>query len=301
MAPLQTISDLYSLNRRRGLAVALVARREWRGMDPRGDWEAQWLKRLPRLSAVVAAAQFAAASSGASSVLDALEEAGFPEDPDALADPSGFAGWLERDDGSGALLGDALYAPLITARVADGDAARKLQAGQERLEFLTRVAVASAGSGASQAQTVATPRTHATFYDPPPYCPRCAVLVGKRVKPTTQFKRHPGCDGFVTAMHEDDPRAVGADLEQIKGLSKTQLRAIADGADANQVINAVQGVRGGKTPRSALIGDGRYTSAGAGRGKKYSPRMTPKGIYAEAGNDRQRAIELLREHGYILR
>ena len=269
-------------------------------MDARGDWEAQWAKRIPRLAALVTVSQHGAALDGIAAVAAQLTEAGHPEDPLEAVDPAAFAGWIERTDGSGALLTDALYSPVITSRQADGAPEQMLEVGLRRLELIVRESIAGASSLATQAQTVATPRTHATFYDPPPMCPRCAVLVGKRVKPWTRFKRHPGCDGGVEAIHESDPRSAAADLEDVQGLSLDQRRAVEHGADLNQVINATTRVAGGRAPRSPLIDGGTRTLSARSSKRKGKPsRLTPKGVYDLAGNDRSKAVKLLRENGYI--
>ena len=115
-------------------------------MDARGDWEAQWVKRIPRLAALVAVSQHGAALDGIAAVAAQLTEAGHPEEPLEAVDPAAFAGWIERTDGSGALLTDALYSPVITARQADGAPEQMLEVGLRRLELIVRESIARASS-----------------------------------------------------------------------------------------------------------------------------------------------------------
>lgn len=305
LEPTRTALDLFNQTRRRGVAVALLARREWSGMNPHGDWEAQWLKALPRVSALVTVAQHAAAADGAASVPATLLEQGFPEPQLGAVDPRGFAGWVESADGQARVpLQTKLFEPVLRARQATGAEQDMLATGRLHLELLVRGAVAEAAAQASQAQLVGTKRTVAVWLDPPPYCQRCAVVTGRRVKPTTQFSRHKNCDGQVTVMSERDKRAGwGLDESKVTDLTDAQRRAIADGADTYQVINAKTALfnrrAGGKT---GLTDDGlrTYSTRSHKTTKNKDPRLTPKGIYAQAGDDRAKAVELLRANGYIL-
>lgn len=101
------------------------------------------------------------------------------------------------------------------------------------------------------------------------------------------------------------------------GLSKADRRALADGADLNQLVNAKNG-----SLRRVNFGPGRTvttTNAGvtsrgiAGKrlgdlrkteGSRYrvsaNMRLTPDSIYRTAGGDRDLAMRLLKRHGYVL-
>ncbi|HHU10578.1 MAG TPA: hypothetical protein GXZ60_11275, partial [Intrasporangiaceae bacterium] len=186
--------------------------------------------------------------------------------------------------------------PIVRARQGVGVPATMLAAGRASLEALTQAAVADAARWASGVQAVATTRTVATWYEPAPYCQRCAVLIGKRVKPTTQFVRHPRCDGMVRIMSERDREELPTVTpEQVTDLNRWQRAALDEGADFNQVVNANTAPRGGRLGGSPLRERGTQTLVGA-RGKV---RLTPKGIYRQAGDDREKAVELLRQYGYL--
>lgn len=123
-----------------------------------------------------------------------------------------------------------------------------------------------------------------------PSCERCAVLAGKFYRWSDGFKRHPGCDCTMVPVAENDDSMVYdlAELAaqgQITGLSKADLRAINDGADFNQVANAHRA-------RAGLLEAGHALARGG--------RPTPAGIYRMAGDDRAKALELLRRYRFIL-
>lgn len=296
MPPSATL-DLYRATQRRSLAAMLGVRSLWGRIDPAGDWAAQWSALLPRAVVLVGSAQVGAATDGAASVGASLAQSGFPEQQLARVAPGGFSGWLEDPDtGAVTTLDKALYSPIVRARQGVGAPSTMLAAGRASLEALTQAAVADAARWGSGVQGVATARTVATWYEPAPYCQRCAVLIGKRVKPTTQFVRHPRCDGMVRIMSERDRGELPTVTpEQVTDLNRWQRKALNEGADFNQIVNANTSPRGGRLGGSPLRERGTQTLVGA-RGKV---RLTPKGIYQQAGDDREQALDLLRQHGYL--
>lgn len=122
-----------------------------------------------------------------------------------------------------------------------------------------------------------------------PSCSRCVVLAGRVYRYSDGFLRHPGDDCVTTAVAEGDDSRVEdpADLLQrglVRGLSKADAQAIADGADFNQVVNV------------------RRKAAGlteAGRVLARAGRPTPEGIYRMSSN-REEAVALLQRFGYVL-
>lgn len=124
----------------------------------------------------------------------------------------------------------------------------------------------------------------------PPCCARCAILAGETYRWSDGFERHPRCDCTHIPTTENragdvrtDPEAL-FDSGQIRGLSKADGQAIRDGADLAQVVNI------------------RRSEAGltvAGRVLRRGGRPTPEAIYQAAKDDRDEAIRLLREFGYI--
>lgn len=142
---------------------------------------------------------------------------------------------------------------------------------------------------AAQGITVASrPRIYHVRYVNPPCCSRCAILAGRVYPFSTGFERHPGCDCSMI------PTTVASPLRQnphdlvarglVTDLSKADHRALADGADLNQVVNVRSKAAGLNEPGRVL------TRAG---------RPSPEGIYRIAAGDRDRAVALLAQHGYL--
>jgi hypothetical protein len=89
---------------------------------------------------------------------------------------------------------------------------------------------------------------------------------------------------------------------QIRGLSQADTRAITDGADISQVVNAAQGMATADVFNQRGL---KVTTAGTTKRsawRKANPnrpyRLRPEAIYANA-KDREDAIRLLKLYGYI--
>ena len=70
----------------------------------------------------------------------------------------------------------------------------------------------------------------------------------------------------------------------VTGLSKADMEALRDGADFGQVVNVRSRKAGLRESGEALT---------------RASRPTPAGIFKTAGGDRDRALALLSQHGYI--
>jgi hypothetical protein len=122
-----------------------------------------------------------------------------------------------------------------------------------------------------------------------PCCSRCAVLAGRVYRWSSGFERHENCDCSMIPTTISSPYRMDIDeavrAGQVSGLSKADMQALADGANLNKVVNV------------------RLKSAGlhqAGRAITRAGRPTPEGIYRLAGDDRAKAVEMLKEFRYIL-
>ena len=285
----QATSDLYDATRRRGAATALLVRSEWEKIDPAGDWWGQWLRLLPRAALIVGSSRVGAATDGVASVPAALEEFGSPSVPVKI-NPKAFAGWA----GSGVPLADYLSSPVRVARDSPGSEVERLAAGRSWLEGLTRTAVSDAARGGSSVAIAATPRMGYTRYESAPYCQRCAPLVGKWFRWNQGFQRHPRCDAVHVPAAQDSPPekryTTDIDASMIRDLTEAQRKAIEEGADLYRVLNAYRGTNS-DSQRTSM-----FTTREASRG---ALRPTPEGIYARAGDDRENALALLRQHGYL--
>lgn len=155
----------------------------------------------------------------------------------------------------------------------------------------------------------------------PPSCARCVILAGKWFGWNSGFARHPLCDCRHIPTSEDragdlrtDPK-LAFEAGQVRGLTQAETKALQDGADMAQVVNARRSIymdpagrtwtREGVT-RRGLAGqrmgareDGvrragdRITSA-------KGPRPTPETIYQAFGDDREGAIRALRRFAYLI-
>lgn len=301
---LPAATELVAASKRRSLAVMAGVGQIWDRIDPAGDWSTQWIALLPRATALVSLAQVGAATDAAASIPAMLAQQGVKSDPVGLLSPAGFAGWTipSWTAGDGVVdLATYLYPAVITARHSSGDAAEMLLAGRRMAQGLAQFAVAAAGDFASRAGTYADRGAIGqVWYDPPPMCRRCAAVYGRFFKlGAKDFQRHPRCDGQLVAVGKEklaDLPMIGA--EDVKDLNRWQRQALSEGADWSQVINSTSGVqrsRGNST--SVLTNNGLQTYYGSGRGGQA--KLSPKGIYAAAGDNRELAIELLRANGYI--
>lgn len=149
--------------------------------------------------------------------------------------------------------------------------------------------VQDAGRAAESVATTVRPNISHVRYLSPPSCSRCAVLAGRIYRYSEGFRRHPNCDCVMipTTVASNNLVQDPADLLSqglLTGLSKADARALADGADFNQIVN-VRGTRAG------LLESGRVLAR--------RDRLTPEGIYART-NTREEAVEALRANGYLL-
>lgn len=157
-------------------------------------------------------------------------------------------------------------------------------------ERLVASLVQDSGRAAQSVATAARPDTIHVRYLSPPSCARCAVLAGRIYRWSDGFPRHTGCDCVMipTTVANDqlvqDPVQLARE-GLVTGLSKADRRAILeDGADFGRVVNVRLRSSGLKEPGRVLYRRGR---------------MTPEGIYRAAGGDRDAALALLIQHGYL--
>ena len=304
------ISHHYGLVREQEARALATATRHWRKLGP--NWIADaWRERIPTVAAAITTAQRTAAASALVSGALALGEQDTWAAPDGLVDPGAFAG-LAAD---GRSLDTLLRSPAITARtlISQGvEPAQALAAGGRQLSMMVLTEVADAGRGAAGVQIAARPRVGYVRMLNPPSCSRCVILAGRFYRWNQGFLRHPRCDckhvpTMVTDQAEafakgliDDPYEAFtrmSEAEQNRVFTNAGARAIRDGADMYQVVNARRGMK----YRGAFTSEGTSKHGWAGqilrRGQK---RMTPETIYRLNPN-REQAVEALREAGADVR
>lgn len=263
---------------------------------------------LAEIIATVAAYQFASASVSSQSV------ATMADSPAPLTIPSAFAGASSY----GFPISEPIIATIdryVPAPLEDlpanwwGDALDFMAA----VEQLIQSEVQDAGRTASQVEFVTRPDwTNYVRMLNPPSCPRCAILAGRIYRDLEEFKRHPGCDCVMVPVTDwesaHDAGLVSSPMDafekgQIRGLSQADAKAIADGADIFQVVNAASW----KNLATPTVFGRRVKATTAGTTRRAAwrranpsrlVRLRPESIYASA-SDREDALRLLRLYGYL--
>ncbi|RPK85071.1 hypothetical protein [Streptomyces sp. ADI98-10] len=301
-------------------AASRAARAAWRGID-RDAPGLSWVAALNPVVAAVAGAQLAAARGTEPWLLALLGEDPDRPESDQLV-PESLAGVT----GDGVPLAQALQIPVFTALrlVTQGvPIVQALARGQLLLDLMVRTAVADAGRAADQVGM--TTRPAVTSYIrvvESGACSRCIVLAGREYGVSSGFLRHPRCHcGMepVTRAHRptaQDPRKVVDAMsakEKRRVFGQAGAKAIADGADLGQVVNARRGMATatafGRRLQTTTEGTTRRGVAGRRAqgfqrlpGQRYersrSLRLMPEEIFRQA-DDRAHATRLLRLHGYL--
>jgi hypothetical protein len=155
-----------------------------------------------------------------------------------------------------------------------------------------------------------------------PACARCIILSGQMYSYSTGFLRHPNCDCQTLPLREHEWPDVPTPQEMFDRMPEKQqrrtftvagARAIREGADVGQVVNARRGMAnaGASTTTEGITRRGLYgrqmRRAGGEfaryPGQRYSqsttPRLTPEAIFRQA-SDRDEQLSLLRRYGYIV-
>lgn len=288
-------------------------RRAWVQLD-HAHLSASWRERLPLLTDSITEVQGEATTAAAGYTADTLAARGEYEFPRAFADPDAFTGVL--DDGGD--LSAAMYMPVVTTKqaLAGGLTMRQaLAAGRSRLDRIVAGAVRDSARAVASVDVTARDSIGYTRMLNPPSCSRCVILAGRFYRWNTGFDRHPNCDCIhvsaknTAALQDEglvaDPYDYFHSLspeEQAKYFGKSEARAIRDGADIYQVVNARRGMtkvgaRQGRRARWTYEGTSRHGNFGRrGMGRA---RRTVDEIYRTAGT-RTRALRMLEEEGYIL-
>ena len=215
--------------------------------------------------------------------------------------------------------------------------ARAWQQSAHMLVSLTQMAIADAGRMAKSAQIFSYPGAGWIRVARTPCCSRCAILAGRLYKATASFDRHPNCDCDSIPVHQyadryDELREKGLFFDvkdyfdsldektQNKIFTVSGAEAIRDGADPNLVVNARRGMRAASgEPAPVYTDSGAYKRGWAAQYLKEAynrhlymlpeelvsgprgrrTRLMPEEIYRRAGDDRDAALMMLHQHGYL--
>lgn len=284
MALPQAVSEHYQAQQRLILATLGMTRREWSRVNL-NDIDASWSKVAPRLNLLTSAAQLGSARNGAAYVGRALSEVGQDVAPLAAVNPAAFAGVAS----DGRRLESLLEGAKIHAKQA-----QSLEAGGKWLDMAIHTQIADAGRGAASVAILARPGIGYVRMVNPPCCSRCAVLAGKWFRSNHGFQRHPRCDctHIPTGQDAADQFTSEPHLNQIRGLSAGERKALEQGADLGQVVNARRGASGMTTT------EGTSRTGMAYRRLQGRRRLTPDAIFKVAP-DESSALRLLSENGYL--
>lgn len=310
-------------------AAARAVAEMWRQVDPTSV-RSSWLALLARVLAVVSAGQLATARA-TDPWLYALLEATGEEDTDGQLVPEMFAGVT----GAGLPLADALLAPMLSTLAElnrDVPVAHAMARGAAVLDVVTRTAIADAGRAADSVGMTARPAiTSYIRVVEGGACSRCIVLAGREYGVSKAFARHPRCHcGMEPVTREHRPEPVDAKdvydgmsaAEKKRTFGEAAVKAIDEGADIAQVVNARRGmesavvygqkilkttegvtrrgIAGRRLGQFEKTSGQRHGTQTTARARARRPRLMPEEIYKQADGDRDHALRLLRLHGYIV-
>lgn len=255
------------------------------------QWQARglWSDKLTTAAALMAVGQARAATLADSYVVASLGGA------DATIVPDAFAGVAS----DGRPLNSLLVGAAIAANTAKGDPD---DAARAWLEMAAATQVADVGRVAMRAG-MAVRDAGGVRIASTPCCGRCAVLHGRHYSWRAGFQRHPRCDcGYQLVTGSDWEAPDEIPLDQIRGLSQADRKAIELGADRSRVINAHRGMYTteiyGQRVKATFDSTARRSSAFPARDNPNTVRLRPESILQHA-TDHEDAIRLLTKYGYI--
>jgi hypothetical protein len=319
---------------RRARLTANEIQRLWSQLDSRdlsGSWEASV---GPRIVRAITVGQLSSAGAADEYVDEVVDAEGADPVRAGRVRPEAFAG-LAAD---GRSLDSLMLLSVITSKqgIAGGlSTDDALMRGLSQALRLGASETAQAGRSAVGA-SMAGKRTIQGYVRvvQPPACSRCIILAGKEYGWNKGFQRHPRCDCvhlpttlIARNQHHDrggfiDPNAYFRGLsraEQDRVFTAAGARAIREGADMGQIVNARRGMytttaygrtlratREGTTTRGHFYRRERARDIARGRvpaniGRQYrltSPRLLPEQIF-ELAESRDEAIAMLRRFGYL--
>lgn len=290
MLPLSAV-DHYRQQQRIAVAAASEVDRLWATMTD--DFDTSWQRIARTAVETTAAAQIAAASTGAAYVAAVLTETDVDAPAVAAIAPRGFAGIAPDGRSLGTLLDGAVVRAKESVATGAG-AAIALQEARGWLQGVVLDSVRSANREAVAAATTVRPAVQGWVRMlNPPSCKFCVTLAGKWFRWNEGFQSHPGCDCRHIPSQEAaagdltiDPYAYFRSLDsaaQDRIFGKHDAQSLRNGADIYRVVNI----------RSRGLSTGR-------QGRKFGTpsRMTVDDIY-RAARSRDDAIRLLTREGYV--
>lgn len=248
----------------------------------------------------VSTGQLLAAAAADPYVTAAVQAQGADDAVDGALQPTAFAG-IASD---GRDLESLLYEPVITTKQAIGQGASPadaLSTGRAALMTIVGTQVADMGRAAVAAAMATRPAvTGWVRMLTPPSCGRCAVLAGRRYKRNAGFNRHPRCDCVAIPAAEDaaddlqtDPKAYFNSLseqDQDRYFTVSGARAIRDGADIGQVVNARRGAQGLSQPGRLTLAEQQMLRGGRDRGRLQRVDVYGRQVYVTTEGTTRRGL-----------
>lgn len=170
------------------------------------------------------------------------------------------------------------------------------------LDLAIQRQISDTGRLASGTAIAATRNTGYVRYVNPPCCQDCAILAGRWYRHSAGFQRHHRCDCQHRPASSREVPAGYTDtiaLDQIRDLTAAQRKAIDDGADLNQVVNAYRRQTPSRRHRMQTTTEGTSRAGWYGRTGRGGRRLTPEAIYTQA-RSREEAVRLLADYGYLI-
>lgn len=319
-------TDFYATQQRVNTTAKNEIARLWSGMGD--DFDVSWRRIGPAVLAVLVEAQRTMVDEAQTYLPTVLSETRIPNRPTADFRPNSLVG-IASD---GRPLDTLAYGSIVKAKVATtegADTQAALDTGGGWLELMAKLQIADAARQAVGVLIATRPNLGGTVRVlNPPSCQRCAILAGRFYRWSKGFDRHPKCDCMNTPVpSEQYAKAEGFISDpmdayragEIRDLTEAQRFALDNGADIGQVVNAYRGMSttatetaksvrlrqklAARSPRPTVPTGQPDLMAFMGTSRRPSTTdliiPTPEGIYQEAKGDRNEAIRLLREWGYL--
>lgn len=315
---------------RRTRLTANEVQRLWSQLD-RADLSGSWNASVgPRVVRAITTGQLSSANAADDYVDEVVDAEGADSDRVGRIRPESFAG-LAAD---GRSLDSLMLLSVITTKqgIAGGlSTDDAMMRGLQQALRLSSSEVTQAGRSAVGSSMVGqrTIQGYVRVVNPPA-CSRCIILAGREYGWNKGFQRHPRCDcvhlpttliarhqrrGFIDPDDYFNSLSLG---EQNRVFGLAGARAIREGADMGQVVNArrgmytttaygrtVQATREGATRRGLFYRQERRRAIDrglvgpSGRGFQLrTPRLMPEEIFRLA-ESRDEAIAMLRRFGYL--
>lgn len=265
------------------------------------EFDEDWYPLIPAAAEQVAIAQKAAVVVSAAYTPRMLAQSGQDAPPVGDIDTQGYVGTNRYGNPIPQVLAGATTKAKNLVKEGYAVGAALFEAGQW-LESTGRTLVFDAGRSVVSADIMQRPQLSGYVRVlNPPSCARCIPLAGKWFRWNEGFQRHPTCDCVhCAAKSEGYAKAEGFitdPYEYFNSLSKSQQDRLFGENDAEALRNGGDIYRVTNIRRRGLADGSRRRS----QARKYGTpsRMTVDDIMRASRGNRERAVQMLLDEGYI--